>query len=127
MQMHIRKRGVEVNEKLRVSLKERLRASLGRFARYIREVWVYLWEVNDPRGSAGLNCRIVVHVPSDGRVVVTGRDAEIDSVIHRTTARAWFAVRRHLKRKLALRRRPRQSTARAGRATRTRLRAQARK
>jgi putative sigma-54 modulation protein len=107
MRLEIRRRRVEVTEELRAHLVERLRLALGRFRRYIGEVRVYLRDVNGPRGGASKVCRVVVEVPRDGRVVVTGADAEIAVAITRTASRAGFAVRRCVKRRLARRRRPR--------------------
>jgi putative sigma-54 modulation protein len=109
MRLEIRRSGVKVTEGLRAHIVERLRLALGRFARYIGEVWVYLRDVNGPRGGTDKECRIVVEVPHAGRVVVTGADAEIYAAITRTAGRAGFAVRRHVKRRLARRRPPRRS------------------
>jgi ribosome-associated translation inhibitor RaiA len=76
MRLEIRRRGVEVTERLREHIVERLRLALGRFARSVGEVRVYLRDVNGPRGGTDKVCRVVVEVPRDGRVVVTGAAAD---------------------------------------------------
>jgi ribosomal subunit interface protein len=107
MRLEIRQRGMKVTEELRVHVRERLQLALGRFARSIDRVWVYLRDVNGPRGGLSKKCRIVVELPRRGRVVVTGVDTDIFAAITRTASRAKFAVRRHVKRRLARRRPPR--------------------
>jgi ribosome-associated translation inhibitor RaiA len=106
MRVEIRRRGMKVTEELRVHLRERLRLALGRFARSIDLVRVYLRDVNGPRGGLSKKCRVVVELPRRGRVVMTGVDTDIFTAITRTASRARFAVRRHVKRRLA-RRHPR--------------------
>ena len=112
MRLHIRNRGVEANVEFRNSVKERLGTALRRFAHYISEVWVYVRAANGPREGGDKKCRIVAYVPGAGRVVVEGTDAEIHTAVRRTSDRARFAVKRHLKRRRALRRRPRHSARR---------------
>jgi regulator of nucleoside diphosphate kinase len=107
MRLEIRLRGVTVTEELRAYLKGQLRLALGRFARNIERVRVYLRDVNGPRGGPSKKCRIVVELPPRGSVVVTGTDTDVFAAVSRTANRARFAVRRHIKRRLARRRPPR--------------------
>jgi len=107
MRLEIRRRGVRVTEKLRTYLKKRLRLALGRFARHINKIRVYLRDVNGPRGGLGKKCRMVVELPSRGRVIVVGVDTAVSGAIARTAGRAGFAVRRHVQRRRARRRPPR--------------------
>ena len=112
MRFEIRRRGVKATEELRIHVKERLRLSLGRFARHIGLVRMYLRDVNGPRGGPGKKCRIVVELPPRGRVVVAGADTDISAAITGTAARAGFAVKRHVKRRRESRRAaPRRSCA----------------
>lgn len=104
MRLEIRRRGIRVTEELRNHVRERSRLALGRFARAIDRVWVYLRDVNGPGGSLGKKCRIVVELPRHGRVVVTGMDTDIFTAVTHTANRARFALRRHIKRRLARRR-----------------------
>src|SRR5690348_12089755 len=101
MRLEIRRRGVKVTEELRTYLKERLRFALGRFARHIDLVRVYLRDVNGPRGGSGKKCRIVVELPPRGRVVVVSEDANLLAAIATACGRARFAVKRHVKRRRA--------------------------
>jgi ribosome-associated translation inhibitor RaiA len=103
MRLEIRRRGLKVSEELRSHIEERLRLALARFARYVSEVWVYLRAVNGPRGVAR-KCRVVVRLPPAGRVVVVGSEADGLAAVKSSADRAKFAVRRHLKRRLARRR-----------------------
>lgn len=104
MRLEIRRRGVNVTEKLRDYLKERLRLALGRFGHHIDLVRVYLRDVNGPRGGLDKKCRIVVELRRGRPVVVTGTGTEASAAITSTASRAGFAVRRRLKRWLARRR-----------------------
>ena len=70
MRLQIQRRGVKVTEELRAHLRERLRLALGRFARHVNLVRVYLRDVSGPRGGPGKRCRIVVELPPRDRVVV---------------------------------------------------------
>src|SRR5581483_2890823 len=114
MRLEIRRRGVKVTEEVRTYLKERLRLALGRFARHIGLVRVYLRDVNGPRGGPGKKCRIVVELPRRGRVIVASADTGISGAIARTASRARFAVKRHLHRQRARRRPPRRPARAAG-------------
>jgi putative sigma-54 modulation protein len=105
MRLQIRSRGIEVTEELRDHVGERVEQSLGRFVRHVGLVRVYLRDLNGPRGGVDKKCTIVVEVPQDGRVVVSGRDAVVHAAIAETSSRAAFAVKRHLKRRLTRRRR----------------------
>jgi putative sigma-54 modulation protein len=107
MRFEIRRRGVKATEEVRTHVKERLRLALGRFARHIDVVRVYLRDVNGPRGGPGKKCRIVVELPPRGRVIVAGADTGISAAITGTAARARFAVKRHVKRRRKSRRAPR--------------------
>lgn len=104
MRLEIRRRGIRVTEELRNHVREQLRLALGRFARAIDRVWVYLRDVNGPGGSLGKKCRVVVDLPRRGRVIVTGVDTDIFTAVTHTANRTRFAVRRHIKRRLAQRR-----------------------
>lgn len=107
MRLEIRRRGVKVTEELRAYLRERLRFALGRFARHIDLVRVYLRDANGPRGGPSKKCRIVVELPPRGRTIVTAEDTDILAAIAGAANRAGFAVKRHVKRRRADRRPPR--------------------
>jgi ribosome-associated translation inhibitor RaiA len=104
MRIEIRHRGVKVTDELRNNLEQQLRRALGRFDRHIEFVGVYLRDVNGPRGGVDHRCRIVIELPRRARVIVTGTDADLRTVISEAAGRAEFAVKRHLKRRLARRR-----------------------
>ena len=107
MRLEIRQRGVKVTEELRTFLQERLRLALGRFARHIDLVRVYLRDVNGPRDGLDKKCRMVVELPPRGRVIVAGADTATSAAIARTASRAGIAVKRHVQRRRSRRRPPR--------------------
>ena len=115
MRLEIRHQGVDVTDELRDSIREQFRLALGRFARSVGGVRVYLRDVNGPRGGTDKECRMVAEVPRDGRVVVAGAATDVAAAVARTAHRAGYALRSHLKRRLA-RRRPsrRHAGARSG-------------
>lgn len=106
MRLEVHHKGVEVSPVLRAHITDRVRLAVRRFGRYVRAARVYLRDVNGPRGGADKECRIVVEVPRDGRVVVTGTAASAAASVTRTAGRAGHALGRHLKRRLARRRTP---------------------
>lgn len=105
MRLQIRSRGIEITEEVRERVGERLEQVLGRFVRHVALVRVYLRDLNGPRGGVDKKCRIVVEMPRDGRVVVSGTDADVHVAIAETASRAAVAVKRHLKRRQTRRRR----------------------
>lgn len=107
MRVEIRHRGLDVSGEVRQEVSACLRAALGRFARHVGAAWVYLRHANEPRGGTGQKCRLVLHLPPAGRVVVAGAGDELLALVKGTADRARFAVRRHLQRRLARRRRGR--------------------
>lgn len=107
MRLEIRQRGIKITAELRDHLRERLQLALGRFARSLSRVRVYLRDTIAPQGGSSKKCRMVAELPPRGRVVVTGVDADLFTLIAQTANRVGFAVRRHVKRRLARRRPPR--------------------
>lgn len=107
MHVEIRRRRLGVNEGLRDHIERQIRAALGRFARRVGRVRVYLGDVNGPRGSVDKRCRIVVDLPPGGRAVASGADSDPYAAVARTAASSGRAVKRHLKRKVSPRRRRR--------------------
>lgn len=109
MRLEIRRRGVKLTTKLRDFLKKRLRLALGRFARHLGVILVYLRDTRDARGGRGKKCRIVVELPPRGRVIVTGVDTALSAAITQTASRAGLAVKRHVQRRRVRRRSPRRT------------------
>lgn len=103
MRLEIRRRRLELSDGLRAHIEQRLRAALGRFARQVAQVWVYLRDVNGPRGGEDKCCRIVVHLARGGRAVAGGTGADPYAVVARTAARSARVVKRHFQRGVARR------------------------
>jgi putative sigma-54 modulation protein len=112
MRLEIRRRRLAVSDGLRDHIKRRLRTALGRFARRVGQVWVYLRDVNGPRGGADKRCRIVVHLLRGGRAVTTGAGPDVYTVVTHTAASSARVVKRRLKRQAALRLRRRRGEGR---------------
>jgi hypothetical protein len=106
MRLEIRRRRLMVSDWLRTHIERQLRAALGRFARRVGQVRVFLRDVNGPRGGVDKRCRIVVHLPPAGRAVVCGAGTDPYAVVAHTAMRSGRAVKRHLQRRAARRRRP---------------------
>jgi ribosome-associated translation inhibitor RaiA len=106
MRLHIRNRGIEVTEQVWRSITERLNTDFEPLAPFVSEVWVYLHDVNGPRGG-GMNCRIVAHVPGTGEAVVESTGMDLRTAVKHASERVWFTLQRQLQRKLTLRRRSR--------------------
>lgn len=106
MKLEIRSRGVKLTEELRGYSKERLVIALARYARHIDLVRVYFGDVNGPRGGSDKKCRIVVELPPRGRIVVAEVDTHLKGASAGAAVRAGFAVKRHVQRRRARRRRP---------------------
>jgi ribosome-associated translation inhibitor RaiA len=108
MKVEIRHRGVNVGEKQKSLIKRRLARVFGRFARHVGQTWVYLRDVNGPRGGPDLECRVVVDLPPRARAVVASLDRDIGAAVSLAAHRLRGALRRHVQRRRArhLRRRP---------------------
>lgn len=66
-------RGVSVGRSYRTALQRILKSALGRFARRIQAIEVWLEDVNGPRGGADTRCRIKVRLRPRGQVMATSQ------------------------------------------------------
>ena len=101
MRLEIRRRSVKVTEELRAYLKERLRSALGRFARHIDLVRVYLRDVNGPRGGVDKLCAIKVVLTRLPSVVVEAQHASLQAAMDGALQRTERAVKRSMQRRTA--------------------------
>ncbi|MDZ4782485.1 MAG: HPF/RaiA family ribosome-associated protein [Planctomycetia bacterium] len=99
MRLEIRSQDLVVGEEWRGYIDRRLRFVLGRFGNRIGCVKACLADLNGPRGGMDKRCRIVVHLPRSGVVIVEDTDGDIGSVVDRAADRAGQAVRRELERR----------------------------
>jgi len=101
MQVDIRARQIEIDESLRAYIERRLRFALGRFGERIGMVTARFENANGARGGVDKQCRINVGLRPSGNVIVEDVDADLRTVVDRTSERVGRAVSRDLKRRRA--------------------------
>jgi len=93
--------------------------SLERFARRLKQVFLYLEDINGPRGGVDKQCRCVLHLRRMPPVVIQDEDENTYALIHRVANRAAYALSQQAARKSRqtqrTRRRSERITAFAGR------------
>jgi len=82
-----------------------LRRTFKRFARRVRKVRVYLWDVNGPRGGIDKGVRLIVELIPTGEVLVRQIGANGFASLAGAVARARQSVREELRRQRDQRRR----------------------
>lgn len=109
MRVEIRRRQLELSDGLRAHIERQLRTDLGRFAGQVAWVWVYLGDVNGPRGGEDKRCRIVVHFArGGGRAVASGIGTDPYAAVTQASDRAARIVKRRGPRNFARRSRLRE-------------------
>ncbi len=81
-----------------------LASALGRFARRVRTVRVWLEDVNGPRGGVDTRCRIEVHFRPRGSITVSALATDEYAATAEAAARARELVDRRVKRDRSRRR-----------------------
>lgn len=76
-----------------------LTTSLGRFAHRLKQVYLYLEDVNGPRGGIDKQCRCVLHLRRLPPVVIQDQDEHVGALIHRVANRAAYALNQYSERK----------------------------
>jgi putative sigma-54 modulation protein len=97
--------GQMLSTDLREHIETALRRAFRRFARRVRAVRVYLWDVNGPRGGADKGVRLIVELAPSGEVLVREIAASEFAAVAAAVSRARHAVREELRRRWARRRR----------------------
>lgn len=107
MQLEIRHQEIQITDKIKDFLQERVELALQPFQHYLGPVRVFLRDLNGPRGGVDTECQILMKLRRSEPVVVTARGIRAEAAITAAADRAWVAVKRRLKRRLARRRPPR--------------------
>lgn len=98
MRVSVHGKRLEVGPDLREEAKQRLHFALGRFSGVIRQVTVYLADVNGPSGGIDKNARVVVLLAPAEQVVAEVTDVTVmvalDRMCHRITRLVSRAVDR---------------------------------
>lgn len=102
--LSIRSRGFKLTKASRRAVLRIVGTSLGRFARRVRDIQVWLEDVNGPRGGVDTRCRIDVEFRSRGRVSVAALANDEYTATAEAAARSRKLVDRRIKRARALRR-----------------------
>ena len=97
-------RGVELKNSHHRAIRRILASALGRFARRVRTVHVWLEDVNGPRGGVDIRCRIEVLLRPRGSVTVSALAIDEFAATAEAAARARELVDRRVKKVRTLRR-----------------------
>jgi hypothetical protein len=76
-----------------------LLSSLERFRHRLKHVYLYIEDVNGPRGGIDKQCRCVLHLRRMPPVVIRDEDANMNALIHRVAKRAAYAMSQKADRK----------------------------
>jgi hypothetical protein len=98
MRLEVRSQNLKAAQEWRGFIQRSLRFVLGRFARRIGRVTVYLEEVDVPNRSAMQRCRIVVRLLRSSPISIEDTDQDLGAVVHQILHRAGQSVRRELER-----------------------------
>jgi len=69
-----------------------LLGTLERFQHRLKQVYLYIEDLNGPRGGVDKQCRCVLHLRRMPPIVVQDRDESLTSLIHRVANRAAYAL-----------------------------------
>lgn len=98
MQLSVRLSGIKNSHFRRDNCTTILRDALQRFGRRLRQVNLYLEDVNGPRGGIDKQCRCVLHLNRGAPIVIRDTDDNLNKLMHRVASRASHALSRELDR-----------------------------
>jgi transcription elongation GreA/GreB family factor len=104
IQITLKTKGVTPRARLRRFVNRRIETSVGRFARRIRRVAVWLEDVNGPRGGIDTRCRIEVCLHPRGRLSVNAHAMDEYLAMSKAANRARILLDRRYKKARTLRR-----------------------
>ena len=93
---HLKDNGVRRPKDLPDHIERRLCFALSRFGSRIGKVFVFLHDMNGPKGGIDKVCRILVKTEGFGIVVVAVADTEWVAAVDRATTRVGHSVARQL-------------------------------
>jgi hypothetical protein len=103
----LQSRGVSLERSFRLTTRKALQGALGRLAKRLRRVGVWLEDTNGPREGSGIRCRIDMLLASGGHVVVSAEAPEPHAAVSRCAVRARTHLDRLIKRRRSILRRRR--------------------
>ena len=98
IRLSVRSRGLSLTTPFRRQLVRILTSALGRFARRIRAIHLWLEDVNGPRGGVDVRCRIDIYCQPRGRISVSALAADEYAATAQAAGRAREQVDRGIKR-----------------------------
>ena len=104
MKLELRAKGIQVTEKLRAHIDQRLRSALGRFGDRVRRVSVSLKDINGPKGGEDIRCEIRAQIANSGSLVIQETNTNSFAAVARASARARQTLARQIGRIKARRR-----------------------
>lgn len=93
MRVTIRFNGVHRGIDLR-DLETIMRTAIERVTYRVKQICLYIEDVNGPRGGLDKQCRCVVHLRRLPPVVIRDRDVDLYALVHRVADRAAQTLRR---------------------------------
>jgi hypothetical protein len=95
-----------MSDDLRRIVRGSLSAAIGRFARRVRSVFVWLEDTNGPKGGAGIQCRMVLGLERGGRLMVSAEATNEYAAVGRAANRARHRLVRTIDKRRRGRRQP---------------------
>ena len=92
MQLTIRFSGGKRSDFGNHDFEEVVQTSLERFQHRLKQVYLYIEDVNGPRGGIDKQCRCVLHLRRMPPVVIQDQDDDMNALIYRVANRAAYAL-----------------------------------
>lgn len=92
MHVTIRFRGTKRPDLGNHDYEDVLKSALARFQHRLRQVYLYVEDVNGPRGGVDLQCRCVLHSRGIPPIVIEDKDASVEALVHRVASRAAYVL-----------------------------------
>lgn len=93
MRFTLRFNGVDQGVNLH-ELETILSTAIGPLAHRVKQVFLYIEDVNGPRGGVDKQCRCVLHLRRLRPIVIRDRDENVHALVHRVGDRVVEALRR---------------------------------
>lgn len=107
MRIDCRTQSLSLTAEQEAVVERRLRFALGRFARHVHRVRVWVTDENGPRGGVDHRCLVEVDLRPGPKVHTEGRGVDLETAISTSARKAARRVRDELARRRLFERRPR--------------------
>jgi putative sigma-54 modulation protein len=102
MELSIRTRDVELTEVLREQITRRLEFALDTFEDHVEDAFVYLMDLNGPRGGVDKLCQITVRMRGAGELPVRETGTTVQAALNRAVRRLKYRLSESLRANLTL-------------------------